>query len=69
MEISNSVETLVHFKFKKHTGVCVCVRVCVALCINVPYGLYLTFIGRCIVNIFAEYNQQDVTLHKIYLFL
>ena len=29
---------------------------------------YLTFIGPCIANIFAEYNQQDATFH-IYLFL
>ena len=27
----------------------------------------LTFIGPCIANIFAEYNQQDATFHKLFI--
>ena len=26
---------------------------------------FLTFIGPCIANIFAEYNQQDATFHNL----
>jgi len=33
----------------------------------IHYEWHLTFIGPCIANIFAEYNQQDATF--IYLFL
>jgi len=28
--------------------------------------IYLTFIGPCIANIFAEYNQQDATFHSFF---
>jgi len=29
--------------------------------------LNLTFIGPCIANIFAEYNQQDATFHNLFI--
>jgi len=29
-------------------------------------GSGLTFIGPCIANIFAEYNQQDATFHNLF---
>ena len=28
---------------------------------------FLTFIGRCIANIFAAYNQQDATFHNLFV--
>jgi len=28
---------------------------------------FLTFIGLCIANIFAEYNQQDATFHNLFI--
>jgi len=28
----------------------------------------LTFVGPCISNIFAEYNQQDATFHNLFLY-
>jgi len=27
----------------------------------------LTFIGSCIANIFADYNQQDATFHNLFI--
>jgi len=30
-------------------------------------SLSLTFIGLCIANIFGEYNQQDATLHYLFI--
>ena len=54
--------------------VCVCVCVCVsAVCQQVmQFGrcnsnMSLTFIGPCIANIFAEYNQQDATFHNFFI--
>ena len=29
----------------------------------------LAFIGPCIANIFAEYNQQDVTFHNLFIYV
>jgi hypothetical protein len=29
--------------------------------------VYLTFIGPCIANIFAQYNQQDATYHNLFI--
>jgi len=29
--------------------------------------LDLTFIGPCIANILAEYNQQDTTFHNLFI--
>jgi len=31
------------------------------------FYLCLTFIGPCIANIFAEYNQQDATFHNLFI--
>jgi len=30
------------------------------------HRLRLTFIGPCIANTFAEYNQQDATFHNLF---
>jgi len=30
-------------------------------------NINLTFIGPCIANIFAEYNQQDATFHNLFI--
>jgi hypothetical protein len=29
---------------------------------------YLTFIGPCIANIFAQYNQEDATFHNLFIY-
>jgi len=34
--------------------------------LNLCLLLNLTFIGPCIANIFAEYNQQDATFHNLF---
>jgi len=31
------------------------------------WEISLTFIGPCIANIFAEYNQQDATFHNLFI--
>ena len=31
------------------------------------YTICLTFIGPCIANIFAEYNQEDATFHNLFI--
>jgi len=35
--------------------------------LNLCLLLNLTFIGPCIANIFAEYNQQDATFHNLFI--
>jgi len=34
---------------------------------HVILGCCLTFIGPCVAKIFAEYNQQDVTFHNLFI--
>jgi len=44
--------------------------------LNIKFGLFggeelkpnLTFIGPCVANIFAEYNQQDATFHNLFIY-
>jgi len=31
------------------------------------HKINLTFIGPCVANIFAEYNQQDATFHNLFI--
>ena len=40
-----------------------CLRDHLELC----HGFFLTFIGPCIVNILAVYNQQDATFHNLFI--
>jgi len=46
------------------------ISVCVHhVAINKKLFLNLIFIGPCIANIFAEYNQQNATFHNLFIYV
>jgi len=41
--------------------------ICTLVVLRKLFTLFLTFTGPFIVNLFAEYNQQDATFHNLFI--